>query len=250
MVISCVVITNNDISAQDKELTLNEKIGIQNLKNHVLYKRKEVVAKHIKFPLERCSYFDLYVNDENDFINSFDQIFDSIQIQKFKDIQLGYIFISTFEYYSLQGGGYMGGFDDEGILKFTHIPLSESEEKLIQSLIEDEKKCLHPSISNYTQPICYLLVGEYRIRIDQMPDDRIRYSSWKKDADISTVPDLVILGGEIRGNRWGTDYVFINGEYEYHLADYLLSDVGPIFTVSKNGNTILEIDSDIQIKKF
>ena len=30
-----------------------------------------------------------------------------------------------------------------------------------------------------------------------------RYSSWKKDAAISAIPDLVIYGGKRWGNRWG-----------------------------------------------
>lgn len=44
------------VVAQDKELSLNEKIGINNLKDHVMYKRKESVAMQIKYPLERCGY--------------------------------------------------------------------------------------------------------------------------------------------------------------------------------------------------
>ena len=141
IVISCIIFTNNDIAAQEKELTLNEKISINNLKDHVIYKRKGTVAKQIKYPLERCGYFDLYINDENGLIDSFDQIFDSIQIEEFKTINLEYMFIPTVECYLLQGGGYFGMFDNDGILNLTHIPLSKSEKHLIQEFIENEKNC-------------------------------------------------------------------------------------------------------------
>ena len=72
------------LSSQDKELTMNEKIGINNLKDHVMYKRKEAVAKQVVFPLERCSYFGYVIHNQKDFINSFDTIFDSNQIEKFQ----------------------------------------------------------------------------------------------------------------------------------------------------------------------
>ena len=74
----------------------------------------------------------------------------------------------------------------------------------IQRLIDIERKSLHPSLRNYVEPICLLFAGKYRIRIDLMHDGNIRYSSWKKDAATSDIPDLVIYGGKRWGNRWGT----------------------------------------------
>lgn len=83
-----------------------------------------------------------------------------------------------------------------------------------------------------------------------MHDGNIRYSSWKKYAATSAIPDLVIYGGERWGNRWGTNYDFKNGEYEYHIEDYFIGEE-PCFDVSKNGNVIMEISPDnIQIKRF
>lgn len=109
---------------------MNEKIGINNLKDHVTYKRKEAVAKHIIFPLKRGSYFDYYIKDQQDFINSFDIIFDDKQIERFRTSEWSYIFFPTYRYYSLQGGDYMGEFDDEGKLLLSSISLSESEKNI------------------------------------------------------------------------------------------------------------------------
>lgn len=58
IVISLLIISGNAVVAQIKELTLNEKIAINNLKNHVMSERKESVAKQIKYPLEQCDYFE------------------------------------------------------------------------------------------------------------------------------------------------------------------------------------------------
>lgn len=248
--ISLISMASLSFTAPQKELTINEKIAINNLKDHVTYRRKEVVAKQIKYPLTRCSYFDYYIKDQKDFINSFDIIFDVKQIDDFRVSKWEYIFIPTYEYYSLQGGGHVGDFDDDGLLYLTHIELSETEERYIKELIEKEKLTLHESLRNYLEPVCIVMAGKYRIRIDRMPDYTVRYTSWKKDAPISSIPDLVILGGEIWGTRWGTNYDFKNGEYEYSLEDYILSDCGPIFTVSKNNQTLLKIDSDVKVITF
>ena len=250
IVISFIATSSNVIVAQDKVLTLNEKIAINNLKDHVMSERKETVANQIKYPLDRCDYFEYNINDKNDFINSFDKIFDSKQIEEFQVSKWEYVYYPMFEYYSLQGEGYIGEFDDSGKMKLTHIPLSESETIYIQGLIDREKKSLHPSLRNYVEPICLLFAGKYRIRIDLMHDGNIRYSSWKKDAATSAIPDLVIYNGKSSGNRWGINYDFKNGEYEYHIEDYFIGE-GPCFNVSKNGKTIMEISPDnIQIKRF
>lgn len=244
IVASCFV-----LEAQDKQLTKNEKIGIDNLKENVTYKRKEAVAKQIKYPLIRCGYFKYAITSQKDFVNSFDIIFDTKQIQEFRTAQWEYIFFPSFECYSLQGDGYVGEFNIDGKLILSGIPLSESEMGYIQSLIEKEKMTLHPSIRNYKEPKYLIYAGKYRIRIDRMPDDTLRYCSWNKDAAISAEPDLVIYGGEECCTQWGNSIIFNNGEYEYTLEDFGLSE-GAIFSVSKNGTEILVIEEGISISHY
>lgn len=236
--------------APEKHLTMNEKIGINNLKDHVIHKRKIAIAKQITYPLTRCSYFDYYIKDQQDFIKSFDIIFDAKQIEEFGASEWKYIFIPTCEDYSLQGGGYVGEFDEEGILMLSYISMSDSEMHYIQTLIEKEKMTLHSSIRNYKEPECIVYAGKYRIRIDRMPDNTLRYCSWNKDKAISAQPDLVIHGGKVWGTRWGTNYSFKNGEYEYELEDYILSEGGPFFTVRKNGTDILIINNGITVTYY
>ena len=245
----CMALLN--FPAPKKELTTNEKIAISNLKDHVAYKRKEAIAKQVAFPLERCSYFGYIIHDQKEFISSFDTIFDSDQIEQFQRSKWEYIFTPIDEDYFLYGySSYIGEFNDDGILYLTHIHLSETERQYVKELIEKEKLTLHTSIRNYMEPVCTILAGKNRIRIDRMPNNELRYASWKKDTEIAAAPDLVILGGKDWGSRWGTSYYFKNGEYEYHIEDYILSDCGPIFTVSKNNQTILIIKSDVKIITF
>lgn len=51
-----------------------------------------------------------------------------------------YVYCPMFEYYSLQGEGYIGEFDDSGKMNLTHIPLSESETIYIQGDLLIAKK--------------------------------------------------------------------------------------------------------------
>ena len=69
MQIAFITISNNAIVVQDKVLTLNEKIAINNLKDHVMSERIATIANQIKYLLNLCNSFEYNVNDKNDFIN-------------------------------------------------------------------------------------------------------------------------------------------------------------------------------------
>ena len=239
-----------NVLGQNKKLSLNEKIAINNLKDHIKFERKNVVAKQIKYPLFRNEYFDYVINDEDEFLNTYEFIFDRRQIEGFSKTFWEYYLIHGFEFYSLQGNGYVGEFDDNGIFHLTHIPLSDTEIEYINKLVEKEREHLHISLKDFVKPVCVVWAGNFRIRIDLMRDNRLRYSSWKKHKKISSTPDLVIYGGEIWGTRWGTNYTFVNGEYKYEISDCLVSETGPTFVVSKNDKPIMEINEKVLIKYF
>lgn len=238
------------LTAQEKELTINEKIGINNLKDHVAYKRKEAVAKQIKFPLVRCSYFDYYIHNKSEFINSFNTIFDFNQIENFQISDWEYILDPLSLEYYLNSSGYAGIFNDTGMLYLTYISLSDTEKRYLQSLIDKEKETLHPSIRNYKEPECVIMAGDYRIRIDVMNDNSLRYTSWKKNKQISSLPDIVIYDGYSMGNRIYTSYTFTNGDYVYELSDSILLDDPPSLSVTKSGERILDIELDYNSFKY
>ena len=249
----CTILAAVNISAQDKDLSLNEKIAIQNLTDHILHDRVETVAKQINYPLCRNSYYNYNIDSADTFIELYHQIFDAGQKQKFSELKWQYFYIRQLiddgGYYSLQASGFCGFFNEEGLLYLDTIPLSETEDKYIHGLIENEKLQLHPSIRNYKEPICLVHVGKYRIRIDRMYDDSIRYSSWKKDSPTSSKPDIVINNGDIFGNRWHTMFTFKNGEYEYRLFDGVLDDT-PVLSITRGHEVILELDQDYSFKYF
>jgi len=121
---------------------------------------------------------------------------------------------------------------------------SAAEIKMKATLIESEKANLHPSINKFTNPICTLLTKKYRIRIDEMPNGKYRYASWKIESKISDKPDLIIQNGEYvpEGSGGNHHYAFKNGMYSYECGIVILGedDSTPAYlSVSKGGNEIL-----------
>ena len=92
---------------------------------------------------------------------------------------------------------------------------------------------LHSSIRDFSQIAMLFCTTNYRVRIDEMPNDTYRYVSWKNGKSMNDQPDLIIYDG-----LYNEDYeaiVFENNGYLY-LVD------GPDeaqLSVVKNGKTIL-----------
>lgn len=234
----------------EKPLSQAEKAAISTLKDHVLNKRKELIAEHIKFPLYRDKYFNYVIKDKKGFLEIFDRIFDEKQIENFFHAGWEYYYSVTTESHELLAdyGSYYGEITPEGNLLLTSITLSESEKQYLKTLVEKDKKLLHESLRGHENPECIIFAGKYRIRIDEMPDGKLRYASWSKDKPISSAPDIVLHNGEMSGTRWWTSYTFKNGEFTYTFEDSILG--GLTFVVEKNDKTILCITQNISVRYF
>lgn len=236
-------------SAQDRDLTLNEKIAIKNLEDHIISNRIDVVAKQISYPLCRNEYFNYIIDSEEVFRQKFYSIFDENQKKSFCELNWRCLYIKYLMddggYYSWQASGFCGYFNDNGIFYLDIIPLSNVEKKFIKQLIEEEKLSLHTSIRNYKEPVCLIHVDKYRIRIDRMHDESIRYTSWKTNAPISAEPDIIIYNGKTFGNRWHTTFEFTNAGHEYILTDAKLYG-SPVLSITKGDTVLFETDYDVE----
>lgn len=85
---------------------------------------------------------------------------------------------------------------------------SPFERKEKAALIAEDKKHLHESIRNFLQPTCIIETNEYRIRIDEISQDKYRYVSWPLKNKMSDKPDLVVENGEIVADGSGGNYHF------------------------------------------
>lgn len=93
---------------------------------------------------------------------------------------------------------------------------------------------LHPSIRNFEYLEDLFCTKDYRIRVDQMPDESYRYVSWKKDASMDSHPDIIIYNGSF--NEEDEIFSFENDGYEYQVHP---AENESTLTVYRNGRRIL-----------
>ena len=223
---------------------------------------KKGISKIINhYPFER-EYPVPPVKDEKDFIERFDEIFDSKMITKIKNKtpkdweDFGwrglYLTEKIDDYVSL-----FLGFDADSVGNpFIHlIEYSETEVKKAKMLIELERKELHESLKSFLYPVVLVETPTKLVRIDRINEkDSImgnynweigyRYAQWKKGSSISDKPDLILTDGIqiVGGTADVTSYLFKNDNYVYscELGVWVSQLNIGYFTIYENA----EIDED------
>jgi len=208
---------------------------------------KEAIAKRIKFPFKR-EYPIPAVKDKADFVKRYYQIFDKALIEKItksnpaKDwSEVGWRGIML-----NQGDLWI---DTNGkIITINHQ--SDEELKLKNSLIAAQKKNVNSSISNFKEPVAILETSKFRIRIDDLGNNKFRYVSWGIKNKMTDKPDLVIENGVFYADGTGGNhhYEFKKGNFRYecHFIVFGEKDSPPaILTVYQSGKEILSQDAKI-----
>lgn len=79
-----------------------------------------------------------------------------------------------------------------------------------------------------------------------MSNDTYRYASWRLGHDISSTPDLIIMGGvlTVEGSLHLMYYTFKNGDYEYEVGPGIFNSAYEL-TVSRNGNQLMTQQGDL-----
>jgi hypothetical protein len=128
---------------------------------------------------------------------------------------------------------------------------SKSEAELQSQLIENDKKNIHPSLSQYKRPVCILETSTYRIRIDDLGNENYRYACWAINKSQMDKPDLILDKGvhNVEGSAANSVFKFQNGEYVYECFIDALGDKPPAsLTVYKGDKEILSQSARIIIK--
>ena len=203
---------------------------------------KKGISKIINhYPFER-EYPVPPVKDEKDFIERFDEIFDSKLITKiinktpknweaFGWRGMGLYFTSeTGNYSNYFATNLLLGFLTDSVGNpFIHlIGRSETEAKKAERIIELERKELHESLKSFLYPVVLVETPTRLVRIDRInKKDTIignhewkigyRYASWKRGSSISDKPDLILTDGIqiVGGTADVTSYLFKNDNYVY-----------------------------------
>jgi hypothetical protein len=127
---------------------------------------------------------------------------------------------------------------------------SDFEKKLKKDLIAKEKENLHISLKYFENPTYKIKTKNYLIRIDELPNYKYRYASWRISEKESSKPNMVLSNGTLEFQGSGGNHIitFINGDYTYKVYRNIIgADNTPDITleVEKNGKIILTQDGTL-----
>ncbi|UPZ16728.1 hypothetical protein [Flavobacterium humidisoli] len=208
---------------------------------------KEAIAKRIKFPFKR-EYPIPSVKDKADFVKRYDQIFDKVLIEKITKSNPAKDWSEVGWRGIMLNQGDLWIDTDGKIITINHQ--SDEELKLKNSLIAAQKKNVNSSISNFKEPVAILETSKFRIRIDDLGNNKFRYVSWGIKNQMTDKPDLVIENGVFYADGTGGNhhYEFKKGNFRYvcHFIVLGEKDSPPaVLTVYQSGKEILSQDAKI-----
>lgn len=155
---------------------------------------KGSLANNIAYPLTR-QYPIPSINDRNEFLKRFDEIFDEDFIQFVVSSDINDDWMSVGWRGIMLANGLMWANYDGKIRAINYQ--SEAERAIREKLINKDKEGLHPSIQGFSEPVLEWETENFRIRIDDMGDHNYRYSSWDIKKSIKDKPDLILKNGDV-----------------------------------------------------
>lgn len=175
---------------------------------------KEELARHVQYPLwRRYPIPEIYTPEE--FVRRYDEIFDDsiTQLILSSDPKEDWTTMGWRGVMLHQGDVWLN--EDGTLIGVNYQPALE--EARWKREVEADRILVHESLKEYVNPCVILETPTHRIRIDELPDDKYRYASWKLNAAMSTLPELVIINGELNpdGNGGNHHYIFKNKSFTY-----------------------------------
>jgi len=172
---------------------------------------KDKISSLISYPLER-EYPIPSIDNKNELLLRFNEVFDYelIQLISNSDVDRDWTQLGWRGIMFANGKLWLNG---ELITKIHHQ--TELEKRIKEGIIKQQKLFLHKSINTFINPILEWKTEHYRIRIDNMDDNNIRYAAWYADKKTSSKPNIVLYNGTYHSDGSGGNhsYTFTSGEY-------------------------------------
>jgi hypothetical protein len=201
-----------------------------------------VIAKHIRFPLER-PYPLPSVDTPEAFVQRYPDIFDDnlLKLIRASVAEKDWDLVG-WRGYMLQNGLVWAEIDGR-IIGINYA--SKRERELRLKLIEADRRRLHPSLSRFNDPVLKWDTKSFRLRIDDLGDASYRLALWNADQHPQSKPALSIAGGkyEADGSCGNHNYIFqVNGvTYRCDVTVIGSAEEGPRFGTF----TIIRKDRDL-----
>ena len=235
------------LSGQDLSIK-NQKI-VRNFIETVKTKNKDKICSLVRYPLTR-EYPIPEVKNKNELLKRFDEVF---------DIKLVNLIVKSKVNTDWSDVGWRGImlFDGEVWLDFDGKLIgvnyqSQFEKKKKEELIKIQRNSLHESLRVFKSPVCILETSKYRIRIDEMGNNKFRYASWRLQQNISEKPEMLLLDGKVEfdGSGGNHSYIFKSGKYTYECGIVEMGEDGapPAYLAVTKGEKVIMSQNAI-IKK-
>lgn len=185
-------------------------------------------------------FFDIYATND-------------LKSRKITGDELTEISTGNYKYSSVMNSNYISKFKSI-VLKDNVDENNESNQKLFYnqtSLNKNSKnKKLHESIKNYKNNVYSVETKKFIIRVDELVNGELRYSSWGgEDKNVSNKPSLILFNGQrIFEGSGGNNYIEFNkGNLKYVVWENRISDSGIPYRleVFQNKKIILEESGNV-----
>jgi len=200
---------------QDGELTKEEIQAIQKTINTFKTKDKTKIADLIYYPLSR-EYPLKDVQNKNDFIKRFDDIFDKEFLDKVIKSKINNWSRLGWRGIMFDDGNIWIG-DDGKIITVNYQ--STKEKQLLANAIQVDKNQLPTSLQDFQKPTYLIFTKNYKIRVDEKMEGIYRYAAWKIKNPKSE-PDVIIENGvrDFQGSGGNETITFKNNGYTYLVS--------------------------------
>jgi hypothetical protein len=200
---------------QDGELKKEEIQAIQKTINTFKTKDKTKIADLIYYPLSR-EYPLKDVQNKNDFIKRFDDIFDKEFLDKVIKSKINNWSRLGWRGIMFDDGNIWIG-DDGKIITVNYQ--STKEKQLLANAIQVDKNQLPTSLQDFQKPTYLIFTKNYKIRVDEKMEGIYRYAAWKIKNPKSE-PDVIIENGvrDFQGSGGNEIITFKNNGYTYLVS--------------------------------
>jgi hypothetical protein len=206
-----------------QDLQKKYQVIISNFIDCVKNDQKEKISDMISYPFKR-KYPIPSIKNKQEFIERYNEIFDDTLKQMvikskpatdWSDVGWRGIMLYRGDIWIDFNGRLMG-------INYQ----SKAELSMREKLISNEKEKIHASLSQFQYPICVLETSKFRIRIDELGNNNIRYSSWSINKAMNEKPDLVLTKGEFipKGSGGNHSYRFRNADYIYECSIIVMGE--------------------------
>ena len=190
---------------------------------------REKIVSLVRYPLQR-RYPIPDIHNAREMAERYDQVFDEEVINKIIQSSIEADWHDT-GWRGIQLDGGLIWIDYNGKLAAVNHQTAE-ERELRNCIIAQMKMNLHESLREFASPELFCETGNYKIRIDLLNNNDLRFALWPIGKDQSGEPDLVLFKGErtLTGSGGNHFYEFHHNDYQYILfVDVLSQGYGDFF---------------------